>query len=67
MDACCSWPSSCGVIANMLFQLGIPYDYEPSRRCPSRRRSPMPESTPSIADEIERYVRTGDADMDAWV
>ncbi|WP_223643755.1 hypothetical protein [Corallococcus sp. EGB] len=23
-------------------------------------------STPTIADEIERYVRTGDADMDAW-
>jgi hypothetical protein len=28
----------------------------------------MPESTPSIADEIERYLRTGDTDIDgrAW-
>ncbi len=23
-------------------------------------------SSPTIADEIERYIRTGDADMDAW-
>ncbi len=26
---------------------------------------PMARSTPTIADEIERYLRTGDADMDA--
>ena len=26
---------------------------------------PIARSTPTIADEIERYLRTGDADMDA--
>jgi hypothetical protein len=26
----------------------------------------MSASQPTIADEIERYLRTGDADMDGW-
>lgn len=32
----------------------------------SSREHQMSASQPTIADEIERYLRTGDADMDGW-